>query len=357
MDGTIVTLAAEIRAGLAGGFEVEVDLVAPRGRVLALLGPNGAGKSTILRAIAGLLPIDGGRIELGGDVLDQPREGTWVPPEHRRVGLVPQDLLLFGHLSARDNVAFGLRARGASKADARREADGWLGRFELGDVSDHRPRQLSGGQAQRVALARALATQPAILLLDEPLAALDAGTRRRTRRDLRRWIDDFEGPTIVVTHDPVDALTLADDVAVVEAGRVTQAGALGEVASRPRTAYVAELLGTNLLEGDAAGTEIRVGASIVVAAEPADGPVFATLSPSALTLHTREPSGSARNRWPVEVEELDLVGERARARVRTDRGLRLVVEVTPAALAELGLRVGDAGWVAAKATEVVVYPR
>ena len=128
-------------------------------------------------------------------------------------------------------------------------------------------------------------------------------------------------------------------------------------ASRARTAYVAELLGTNLLEGDAAGTEIRVGASIVVAAEPADGPVFATLSPSALTLHTREPSGSARNRWPVEVEELDLVGERARARVRTDRGLRLVVEVTPAALAELGLRVGDAGWVAAKATEVVVYPR
>jgi molybdate transport system ATP-binding protein len=336
-------------------FVLDVELRADPGRVLAVLGPNGAGKSTALAAVAGTVGLDGGRIVLGDRVLDEPGTSRWVPPERRRVGLVPQDLLLFSHLSARENVAFGLRAAGVPRAEARRTADAWLTRLEVGQLGARRPGQLSGGQAQRVALARALATQPEVLLLDEPLSALDAGTRRRTRADLRRWLAGFGGCTVLVTHDPVDALTLADDVAVVEGGLLTQAGPIAEVAARPRTRYVADLLGTNLLVGEASGTQVQVGPATVTIAERLEGPVFATVSPAAISVHRSDPGGSARNRWSVRIAGLDLAGERVR--LTTEGPVPLIVEITPSALHELGLRPGDDAWIAWKATEIQVYPR
>jgi molybdate transport system ATP-binding protein len=219
-----------------------------------------------------------------------------------------------------------------------------------------RPRRLSGGQAQRVALARALASDPAALLLDEPLTALDATTRIEVRRDLRTYLSGFAGPTVLVTHDPVDALALADHVAILEAGRITQTGTISEVASRPRSRYVADLIGTNLVRGEARGTRIETETGTVLTiAEPGQGPVFATVHPSAVALHQREPEGSPRNRWSGTVEHLDLLGDRVRVRLAAPLGL--VAEITPAAAAELSLREGDPVWASVKATEITTYPR
>lgn len=339
-----------------GSFGLDLDLRAEPGRVLAVLGPNGAGKTTVLGTIAGALALTAGRLALGSRVLDDPTTGAWVTPEDRRVGLVPQDLLLFPHLSVRENVAFGRRARGEAAGEARAAADRWLAQFEIAELADRRPRALSGGQAQRVALARALATEPEVLLLDEPLSALDAGARHRTRADLRRWLAGYPGATILVTHDPVDALTLAHDVVVLEAGRASQAGTLAEVTSRPRTPYVAELLGTNLVEGTGAGVTVRVGErGELTVAEPVVGPVFATIAPSAIALHRTEPDGSARNRWAVTIEAVDLAGDRVR--VATGAAIPLVAEVTATALRDLGLGPGDRAWISIKATEIQVYPR
>jgi molybdate transport system ATP-binding protein len=233
-----------------GRLDLDVTLSVAPGEMVAILGPNGAGKSTVLRALAGLLAIDRGRIAIDDVVVDDPGRSTFVAPERRPIGVVFQDYLLFAHLSALDNVAFGLRARGVGRADARRRAGDWLERVGLGDHAAHRPAALSGGQAQRVALARALATDPRLLLLDEPLAALDVGTRAEVRRDLRRHLQSFDGMRVMVTHDPVDAYALADRVAVVDAGRIVQLGTIAEVTAHPRSRYVASLVGTNLVAGD-----------------------------------------------------------------------------------------------------------
>ena len=202
-----------------GTFRLDVELTTKSGETVAVLGPNGSGKTTLFRCLAGLLPIDGGRIELDGEPLDDPAHDVFVRPERRPVAVVFQDYLLFPNLTALENVAFGLRARGVAKAEARARATAWLERVGLADHAHHRPRALSGGQAQRVALARALATEPRLLLLDEPLAALDAGTRGDVRRDLRRHLATFDGVRLLVTHDPVDAYALADRVVILEAGQ------------------------------------------------------------------------------------------------------------------------------------------
>jgi len=348
-----VSLDARIRAS-RGRFTLDVEVACDAGSVLAVLGPNGAGKTTLLRCLGGNLAIDAGHVRLDGEVLDDPATGTFVAPEHRRVGTVPQDHLLFPHLSALENVAFGPRARGVARRDARERARARLAAVGLEDRAGDRPARLSGGQSQRVALARALATDPALLLLDEPLAALDATTRATTRRDLRRHLGDFPGPTVLVTHDPIDALVLADVIAVVEDGLVTQSGPAAEVARRPRTPYVADLVGTNLLRGEAHGTEVAVGAATVRLAETADGPVHLTIAPSAVTLHPDPPQGSARNRWPATVVDVEMVGERARVELTGE--LPLTAEVTPAAVADLGLAPGLAVWASVKATEVAAYP-
>lgn len=348
-----MTLNLDVAVAL-GTFQLEVVLDAPSGAVTAVLGPNGAGKTSLLRCIAGSIAIDEGSIRLDDVTLDEP-PATFVAQERRRIGVVHQDYLLFPHLTVRDNVAFGPRSQGKTTRAARAIADERLRLVGAVSYAGEKPANLSGGQAQRVALARALATDPAALLLDEPLAALDAGTRIDVRRDLRRFLESFAGPALLVTHDPVDVLALADYVAILEDGHVTQAGAIDEVTSRPRSRYVADLVGTNLLHGVARGTTITTPTGVAfVTAEAQDGAVFATLSPAAVALHHREPEGSPRNRWETTVEHLDLLGDRVRVRLAAPLGL--IAEITPAAAAELQLREGEPIWATVKATEITAYP-
>src|SRR5258706_1920085 len=243
-----MTLDAHIVCTL-GRLDLDIELVAKPGEVVALLGPNGAGKTTVSRCLAGLLPLVAGHITFVDECLDDPDADVFVLPDRRPVAVVFQDYLLFPNLTALENVAFGLRAGGVSKNDARARASAWLDRVGLADHASHRPRSLSGGQAQRVALARALATEPRLLLLDEPLSALDAGARSDVRRDLRRHLATFDGVRLLVTHDPVDAYALADRVMILEAGRVVQSGTLSEVTARPPSRYIADLIVANLLTG------------------------------------------------------------------------------------------------------------
>ncbi len=348
-----MTLQADVGVAL-GPLDLRVALAVEPGEVVAVLGPNGAGKTTLMRCLSGLLPIDEGRIEIGGTVVDDPAADVFVTPEHRSVGVVFQDHLLFANLSALENVAFGLRARGVPRAEARARAAEWLERLGLADHAGHRPGALSGGQAQRVALGRALAIDPVLLLLDEPLAALDAGTRVEVRRDLRRQLSRPGTATVVITHDPVDAHALADRVIVVEAGRVSQQGDLAEITAHPRSRYVAELVGTNLVTGEVNDGVLTTAAGTVVVlpGDTPDGPTLASIRPSAITLHRGRPEGSARNVWEMEVLDLDRLGDRVR--VRLGGPLELVAELTPAGLAALDLAPDERVWASLKASEVAV---
>jgi molybdate transport system ATP-binding protein len=323
--------------------------------VAALLGPNGAGKTTVLRTLAGLLVPAEGRVTLDGRVLEDTARRVRVPAERRPVGMVFQDYLLFPHMSVAENVAFGLRARGAGRAPAQRAARAWLERLGLAELADARPGTLSGGQQQRVALARALATDPRMLLLDEPLAALDISTRAEVRRDLRRHLREFPGVNLLVTHDPLEAIALADRLIVIESGRIVQAGTPAEVAERPRTSYVADLVGVNLLRGRASRDVVEVsdGGRLEVLGA-GSGEVFAVIPPRSVSLWLSRPEGSPRNVWPGRAAGLDLLGDRVR--VRVEGRPSLVAEVTPAAVAELRLAEGTEVWISVKATEITVYP-
>jgi molybdopterin-binding protein len=347
-------LRANIRLRL-GALDLAVTLEAAPGEVVAVLGPNGAGKTTLLRAIAGLVPIASGSVELDGVVLEDRTKGIYVPTERRPIGVVFQSYLLFPHLSALDNIAFGLRARGRGH-DAAAVARGWLDRMDLAPYANAKPAVLSGGQAQRVALARALATDPRLLLLDEPLAALDASTRVSVRRDLKRDLARFDGIRVIVTHDPLEAALLADRLVILEGGRILQSGTAEEVTRRPRSRYVADLVGVNLMRGRAAGGHIAVeGGGTLTALEGADdGDVFAVVHPRNISLYRTEPEGTPRNVWSGRIIALDRQGDRVRVTVE---GMpRLVAEVTPAAVHELELADGGEVWVSLKAAEVEVYP-
>jgi molybdate transport system ATP-binding protein len=346
-----MTLTADVQVRL-GSLELDVQVAVEDTEVVAVLGPNGAGKTTLLRALAGLQPLDSGSVVLDGRPLDDPATGRWVLPEHRSVGVVFQDYLLFPHLTALENVAFGPTARG--RRDATQVARQWLERVGLAEHADLRPRQLSGGQAQRVALARALALEPRLLLLDEPLSALDAGTRSEVRRELRRHLAEVRAVRLLVTHDPVDALALADRLVIVEQGRVTQAGTAVEVTARPRSRYVAELVGVNLWRGRARGHQVEVGEARLTIAEESSGDVFATVHPRAVALFRNQPEGTPRNVWRARPLDIDLQADRAR--VRLDGPLPVVAEVTPASVRELDLAAGGEVWVAIKATEIEIYP-
>jgi len=355
-----------------GAFRLEAAIAVAPGQVLAVLGPNGAGKTTLLRTLAGLGALAEGVITVAGRTWDDARAGVFVPAAERGVGLVFQDYRLFPHLTVLDNVAFAARARGAARRIARRDAAGWLDQLGAGALAGRRPAELSGGQAQRVALARALASDPALLLLDEPLAALDARTRLAVRSELRAHLTGFAGPTVLVTHDPLEAMVLADRIVVLEGGRVVQQGAPAEVARRPATDYVAHLMGLNLYAGelvpgpgqavalDGGGTLYAAGHGDQGADGDRDAPigvggrVLVVVAPSAISLHPREPvAGSPRNTWTGVVAGLELLTDRVRvAVVGTPPAL---VDVTPAAVAELHLAPGQRVWLTVKATEVVAY--
>ncbi|WP_405495790.1 ABC transporter permease [Streptomyces sp. NBC_00096] len=332
------------------GFN-ELTLDAEPGTTIAVVGENGAGKTTLLRALLGLTPRAHAELRLGdADV-------TALPPHKRQVAWVPQDGALFPHLSALANTSYGLRARRVPRAAARAEAQAWLDRLGVGHLAHRKPAQLSGGQAQRVALARALAARPRLLLLDEPLAALDQTTRARVRHTLRTHLAGFGGVCLIVTHDPVEAVSLADRVLVLADGRTLQDAPPSEVARHPRSPWVARMLGRNAWPGTASadGLELAGGGRLVVAeALPEGERALAIIAPEAVSVHRDRPGGSPRNVWPGTVREITSVGSRLRVLVGSAAAPDLVAEITPEAAAELGIVDGAAVWTSVKATEVTL---
>lgn len=318
-----------------------------------IVGPSGGGKSTTLRVIAGLERLDDGHVTVDDEVLGDPARGLHVRARHRRVGLVTQASTLLPHLTAERNVAMAVRD---GDRRARRDvARAWLERTGAGDLADRRPGSLSGGQQQRVALARALAGRPRLLLLDEPFSALDAPARTAARRQVRELVRETGTPMLLVTHDPTEALTMAEHLVVIEDGRVTQQGTPAEVTSRPRSRFVAELVGLNLLRGDADGTSIAVdGGATLRSTTDVRGPVTVTIHPRAVAVHRSVPDGSPRNVFSGEVADLDLRGDHVR--VTVGGRIPLVAEVSPQAAAELDLAAGGRVHLAVKATNLVVRP-
>ena len=349
-----MTLDAEIGIRL-DRLDLDVAFHVAPGEVAAILGPSGAGKTTVLRAIAGLVPLHTGRVTLDGTVLEDVDARVFVPPERRGLGVVFQDACLFPHLSTLDNVAAGLRFTGASRMVARSRAREWLERIGIADLAAAAPGALSGGQAQRVALARALATQPRLLLLDEPLSALDVATRAEVRRELRRHLDSFGGIRLLVTHDPIEALALADRLIVLEHGRIVQIGSSFDVTAEPRSRYVADFVGVNWLRGVAHADTIALatGGTIIVPEAPT-GDVFVVIHPRAVALHRQRPDGSPRNVLRGTIVGSDDEGTRVRVRIAVP--FPLVAEVTRAAAAELEVLRGGDVWATVKATDISAYP-
>ncbi|MEV8396774.1 ABC transporter permease [Streptomyces niveus] len=349
--GTTVEERWALHADVTGFTRLVLD--AEPGTTIAVVGPNGAGKTTLLRALLGLTPRAHAELRLGA--LDV----TALPPHRRGVAWVPQDGALFPHLSALSNTAYGLRAHGVGRAEARRSAQLWLDRLGVGHLAHRRPAQVSGGQAQRVALARALATNPRLLLLDEPLAALDQTTRARVRHTLRSHLEGFGGVCLMVTHDPVEAVSLADRVLVLDEGRVVQDAPPADVTRRPRSPWVARMLGRNAWPGTATadGLALTDGGLLVVADPPPPGTrALAIIAPEAVSVHRDRPSGSPRNVWPGTVREITSSGSRLRVLITSEQAPDLVAEITPQAAVELGLADGVPVWTSVKATEATVVP-
>jgi molybdate transport system ATP-binding protein len=341
-----------------GEFTLDCAIEVPQAATLVLVGESGSGKTTLLRLLAGLDTPDRGTIVLDGHTLFEDRARRAVPSWQRDIGLVFQDYALFPHLSAFENVAFGLRATRNSSAQIRARVEAVLARLGIGDLTARRPGQLSGGQQQRVALARALVLEPALLLLDEPLAALDLATRRAVRVELARLLETLPCVTIVVTHSPTEALLFGDEVAVIEAGRIHQRGPRDEMLRHPRSAYVAEFMGVNLFKGSIvrrdpdglAHVRTRDGEVTVIDHDPGDE-VFVVVHPREITLHLEAPAGSARNLYRGAIAELvpePPFGERFR--VVLDTHPPLVAEVTRQAVEGMRLRPGLEVVAAFKAT-------
>lgn len=349
-----MTLAVDI-ALRRGALDLRVSFQVAAQETVALVGPNGAGKSTVLAACAGVLAIDSGRLALGERVWDEPSAGRFVAARERDAGVVFQEPRLFEHLGIEANVAFGPRALGASKHEAHERARAWLGRVGIDLDPRTRPAALSGGQAQRVALARALARDPRVLLFDEPLSAVDASGKDALRRQLAGHLRAFDGPRLVVVHDIADAAALGDRIVVMEEGRVVQAGTLDELAARPGSRYVGDLVGLNVFAGVAEGRTVRLDGGELVVATDAQGDVLVSLHPRAVSLFPERPAGSPRNVWRAQVAAVEPSLDRVR--VRLDGPVPVVAEVTPSAVRELGLVGGAPVWVAIKATEFTVAAR
>jgi molybdate transport system ATP-binding protein len=366
-------LEADVAARL-GAFEFEAALTVPDRTVMVLVGESASGKTTLLRMFAGLLSPARGRIVVDGETWFDGERGTNVPAHRRSVGHVAQDHALFPHLSVAQNVAFGLEASGLSSAEVRRRCAAALDRLGVGALAARRPRELSGGQQQRVAIARAIVLEPRLLLLDEPLSALDAGSRRAIRGELRRLLAELPCTTLYVTHSPAEALAMGERITVIEAGRVSQTGTREDLMRKPRSSYVAEFLGVNLFRGtlvpfDAAGIAHPIGdrpnsgeprvtlpeGELVLAGPRADGETWGMVNPREITLTLERPSGTARNVFAGVIEELvpePPSGERVRVSVLSTPPL--IAEVTRQAVEALELAPGTRVFASFKASGVLV---
>jgi molybdate transport system ATP-binding protein len=334
----------------------DVSLSLGPAETVAVLGPNGAGKSTLLGIIAGLLRPDTGQARIGGKTLFDlaPGKNLWSAPHTRGTALLAQEPLLFPHLSALDNVAFGPRSAGASRTEARDTARHWLAEVDAEALAPRRPGQLSGGQAQRVAVARALAASPDLLLLDEPLAALDIHAAPLMRRLLKRVLADRRA--IIITHDILDALILADTVIVLEHGRITEHGPSRDVLDKPRSRFAAGLAGLNLMAGTAGGHGITTARGQVIVGNHDDtiGPgqdAVAVFPPSAVSVFLTQEHGSPRNAFPVTITDLEPHGDQIRIRAGG-----LSADITPAAAADLVLAPGMTVYFVIKAAAISIYP-
>lgn len=354
--------ALDLRAILAERG-IDVELQVQPGEVVALLGANGTGKSTLLSLISGLIRPDNGRITLDDQVLVDVERGIWVPSHQRGVVLLAQQALLFPHLTALANVAFGPRSKGSSRSAAKADALRWLAAVDATEFADRRPVQLSGGQAQRIAIARALAADPALLLLDEPMAALDVAVAPALRQLLRKVLRDTGRTALLVTHDLIDALSLADRVVVLDAGRIVENGPTRTVLAQPRSSFAARIAGVDLITGTAETHSLLTldGVRIQGVVDPTcvtGQNAVAVFSPAAVAVHLTPPTGSPRNHLAVTITELEPRGELIRVHAADTTGGQgdLIADITSAAAADLDLVPGKPVHYAIKATEVQIYP-
>lgn len=360
--------ATVVDRGLDVGFSVAA------GEVLAVLGPNGAGKSTTAAVIAGLVDADSALVRIGDRTLTDTARGVSVPTHDRRVGLLHQDPLLFPHLRVLGNVEFAAR-RHTERSRARAGARGWLAAVGIADLADRRPAEISGGQAQRVALARALAADPEVLILDEPLSGLDVSAAATARAVLRQVFTAGSRPVLLITHDVLDVLALADRVMVLDGGRVVEVGSVGRVLAAPRSGFGARIAGLNLVRG------VRVGPGLLrtptgqvwhgteayqLADELADelagdlatgADAVAVFAPAAVAVFRQQPQGSPRNSVSAPIAEIEASGPVVRVRMgeQDDGTPGLAADVTVDAVADLRLIVGERVWFTVKTQGVTVH--
>ena len=364
-------------------FHLSLELAAKQGQTTVLLGESGAGKSTVLRLVAGLLTPQKGLISLGNAVYFDSERGINVPPQERPFGYVFQDYALFPHLSVFENVAFGLRAQRLSRAFIRQRVGEALEQVHLPGLEQRRPAQLSGGQQQRGAVARALALQPHLLLLDEPLSALDVQTRREVRQELRHILTEVDTTTLLVTHTYLEALLFGQNILVLEDGHVLQQGGQRDLLEHPRSSYVAELIGINFFRGHIVRYEsstlcamqVQNGAQTVeiiatlqdASQPPINGEAYVVVEPRSITLYPTQPDSSARNTFRGEVIQLLRVGNTSFASSTENEGILrvtllidasmppLTAEITEASATRLNLHEGSIIYASFKATEARMY--
>ncbi|TRW84811.1 ABC transporter ATP-binding protein [Mycolicibacterium sp. 018/SC-01/001] len=340
---------------------IDLHLTVADGEVVAVLGPNGVGKSTVLQTIAGLVRPDSGHVRIGDEVVTDVAAGVFVPAHRRGVALLAQRPLLFPHLSVAANVAYGPRCSGLSRRAANERSRRWLDAVDAGTLAERRPARLSGGQAQRVALARALAAEPRLLLLDEPFAALDVGAAAALRRTVRDLLRQDTRSAVIVTHDVLDALAIADTAVVIEDGRIVEQGPVRSVLTAPRSDFAAGIAGMNLVSGVAGAQTLRTPWGLELAGtgdvEPGAAAV-ALFQPAAVAVHTEAPRASPRNVVPVTIADVVLRGNAVRIRGGDwpDGSPGPAADVTPAAVVDLGLEPGRQVFFVVKAQEVGLHP-
>jgi len=339
-------------------FELQIALSVPAGETLAVIGPSGAGKTSVLALIAGLMTPDEGRIVVGDRVLFDSARRINVPPEQRLLGYVLQEYALFPHMTVLRNIEYGMEARRMPRDEIARRSAETMRMLGISHLAGVRPTRISGGERQRVALARAIAAGGQVLLLDEPLAALDAQTRQNARGDLRRVIQSVGVAAVFVTHDYVDALAFGDRICVIDRGEVVQMGSQEDLLLRPKARFVAEFMGVNFLHGTAQPPQDGVSKVLVDGIEVSTtleepGEVFLAFSPVDVTLSAEPPAGSAQNVFRATVTALLQLG--GRIRVDLDAGFPLVAELTPDSVARLGLEIGSNVYASFKATAIEAY--